>query len=125
MPLRRRPRRLSPPQLNLPKGGGAIRGIDEKFSANPVTGTGSLSIALPLSPGRSGFGPKLSLNYDSGAGNGIFGMGWSLSMSSITRRTDKGLPKYRDDEESDIFMLSGIRGSGPSSRQRKRPNRVR
>jgi hypothetical protein len=28
----------------LPKGGGAIRGIGEKFSANPVTGTGSVSV---------------------------------------------------------------------------------
>jgi RHS repeat-associated protein len=103
-----------PPQLTLPKGGGAIRGIDEKFSANPVTGTGSLSVALPLSPGRSGFGPKLSLNYDSGTGNGIFGIGWSLSMPSITRRTDKGLPRYRDDEESDIFVLSGMEDLVPA-----------
>src|SRR5262245_17874649 len=31
---------LSPPAIALPKGGGAIRGMDEKFAANPVTGTG-------------------------------------------------------------------------------------
>ena len=78
------------PKISLPKGGGAIRGIDEKFTANPVTGTGSLSVPLALSPGRSGFGPQLSLDYDSSAGNGIFGMGWSLSLPSIVRRTDKG-----------------------------------
>ena len=30
--------------LSLPKGGGAIRGIGEKFSVNPVTGTGSLTV---------------------------------------------------------------------------------
>jgi len=95
------------PQISLPKGGGAIRDIDEKFTANPVTGTGSLTVPLALSPGRSGFGPNLSLEYDSGSGNGIFGMGWSLSMPSIVRRTDKGLPQYRDSEESDIFVLSG------------------
>jgi RHS repeat-associated protein len=95
------------PQISLPKGGGAIRGIDEKFTANPVTGTGSLSVPLAVSPGRSGFGPQLSLSYDSGSGNGIFGVGWSLSLPSITRRTDKGLPRYCDDEESDIFVLSG------------------
>ena len=34
-------------------------------------------------------------------------MGFSLSLPSITRRTDKGLPRYRDAEESDIFVLSG------------------
>src|SRR3954470_21253936 len=75
------------PQIALPKGGGAIRGIDEKFSANPATGTGSLTIPLALSPGRSGFGPQLALHYDSGTGNGPFGMGWSLSMPTIARRT--------------------------------------
>jgi RHS repeat-associated protein len=105
---------FAPPQLSLPKGGGAIRGIEEKFQANPVTGTGSLSITLPLSPGRFGFGPKLSLNYDSGTGNGIFGMGWSLSAPSIMRRTDKGLPKYRDSEESDVFVLSGAEDLVPA-----------
>ena len=102
-----KPTPFTPPQISLPKGGGAIRGIDEKFAANPVTGTGSLSVALALSPGRSGFGPKLSLDYDSGSGNGVFGFGWKLSLPSITRRTDKGLPQYRDSVESDIFVLSG------------------
>jgi hypothetical protein len=95
------------PQISLPKGGGAIHGIGEKFSANPVTGTGSLSVPIATSPGRSGFGPQLSLSYDSGSGNGPFGLGWSLSLPEITRRTDKGLPRYCDDEESDIFILSG------------------
>src|SRR5690348_2217163 len=99
---------LSPPTVTLPKGGGAIRGIGEKFAANPVTGTGSMSVPIPTSPGRSGFGPQLSLSYDSGSGNGPFGFGWSLSLPSITRKTDKGLPKYRDLEESDTFILSGV-----------------
>jgi RHS repeat-associated protein len=108
---------FTPPQISLPKGGGAIRGIDEKFAANPVTGTGSLSVSLALSPGRSGFGPKLSLEYDSGIGNGVFGIGWKLSMPSITRRTDKGLPQYRDGVESDIFILSGAEDLVPVLRQ--------
>ena len=30
------------PSISLPKGGGAIRGMGEKFAANPVTGTGSM-----------------------------------------------------------------------------------
>jgi RHS repeat-associated protein len=98
---------VSAPQISLPKGGGAIRGIGEKFSANPVTGTGSLTIPIFTSPGRSGFGPQLSLAYDSGAGNGPFGLGWHLSIPSITRRTDKGLPRYDDAGEPDVFLLSG------------------
>ena len=95
------------PSISLPKGGGAIKGIGEKFAANPVTGTGSLSVPIFTSPGRSNFGPQLSLSYDSGAGNGPFGLGWNLSSPSITRKTDKGLPKYEDADESDVFILSG------------------
>jgi RHS repeat-associated protein len=98
---------VAAPQLALPKGGGAIHGIGEKFAANPVTGTGSLTVPIAVSPGRAGFGPQLTLSYDSGAGNGPFGMGWSLSLPSITRKTDKGLPQYDDDAESDVFVLSG------------------
>lgn len=98
---------ISPPAISLPKGGGAIRGIGEKFAANPVTGTGSMTVPIATSPGRSGFGPQLSLSYDSGAGNGPFGFGWGLSLPSITRKTDKGLPQYQAAEESDVFILSG------------------
>jgi RHS repeat-associated protein len=65
-----------------------------------------MTVPIFTSPGRSGFGPQLSLSYDSGAGNGLFGFGWNLSVPSITRRTDKGLPIYFDAEESDIFILS-------------------
>ena len=96
-----------PPSLALPKGGGAVRGIGEKFAANPVTGTGSLTIPIATSPGRSGFGPRLAISYDSGSGNGPFGLGWDLSLPAITRKTDKGLPRYCDAEESDVFLLSG------------------
>ncbi|GHO97436.1 hypothetical protein KSF_074840 [Reticulibacter mediterranei] len=95
------------PTVSLPKGGGAIRGIGEKFAANPVTGTGSMSVPIATSPGRSGFGPQLSLSYDSGAGNGPFGFGWNLTLPAITRKTDKGLPQYRDAKESDVYILSG------------------
>jgi hypothetical protein len=99
--------KLAAPSISLPKGGGAIRGLGEKFAANPVTGTGSMSVPIATSPGRSGFGPQLSLSYDSGSGNGPFGFGWSLSLPAITRKTDKGLPQYQDAQESDVYVLSG------------------
>src|SRR5271169_5189285 len=97
--------RLSAPQISLPKGGGAIRGMGEKFAANPVTGTGSTTIPIYASPGRSGFGPQISLSYDSGHGNSPFGFGWSLALPESTRKTDNGLPQYKDGEASDIFIL--------------------
>lgn len=103
--------------ITLPKGGGAIRGIGEKFAANPVTGTGSMSVPIATSPGRSGFGPQLSLTYDSGAGNGPFGFGWSLSLPSIARKTDKGMPQYLDADDSDVFILSGAEDLVPVYRQ--------
>ena len=95
------------PSISLPKGGGAIHGIGEKFAANPVTGTGSMSVPIATSPGRAGFGPQLTLSYDSGAGNGLFGLGWNLGLPSIIRKTDKGLPQYRDEQESDVFIIAG------------------
>jgi len=95
------------PAITLPKGGGAIRGIGEKFAANPVTGTASMTVPIATSPGRGGFGPQLALSYDSGSGNGPFGFGWGLGLPAITRKTDKGLPQYHDGTESDVFLLSG------------------
>src|SRR5271155_4171942 len=76
------------PSVVAPKGGGAIKGLDETFTVNAATGTGSAAVKLPLSAGRSGFTPALSLQYDSASGNGPFGFGWSLPVPAITRKTD-------------------------------------
>ncbi len=96
-----------PGGIELPKGGGAIRGIGEKAEVNPVNGSGTVSIPLPLTPGRSGFTPQLALSYSSGAGNSEFGLGWNVGLPEITRKTDKELPRYWDADESDTFILSG------------------
>jgi RHS repeat-associated protein len=97
------------PSLSLPKGGGAVRGIGETFAASPATGTGTLTVPIAASAGRGAVAPRLSLSYDSGSGNGPFGMGWTLGAAAITRSTDKGLPRYRDEDEneSDEFVLTG------------------
>lgn len=99
---------ISIPSINLPKGGGAISGIEEKFQVNSVTGTSSFSIPIPFSPSRGGFTPGLGLSYNSGSGNSSFGIGWNLGIPSITRKTEKKLPEYKDNEDSDIFILSGV-----------------
>ncbi len=93
------------PSISLPKGGGAIKGIDQKFSVNAVNGTSSFSIPLPISKAR-GAVPQLNISYNSGGGNGIFGLGWSLSLPSIKRKTDKKLPEYNDYIDSDVYLLS-------------------
>ncbi len=99
---------LQIPQINLPKGGGAIKQIDEKFQVNPVNGTASFSIPLPFSKPRNDFVPSLSLGYDSGSGNGSFGLGWNIGIPCIQRKTDKQLPLYNDAIESDTFLFSGL-----------------
>ncbi|KAI4159141.1 MAG: hypothetical protein LQ342_006845 [Letrouitia transgressa] len=102
------------PSVNKPKGGGAVKAIDEKFNVNAATGTASTSITIPTSAARAGFGPQLSLNYDSGAGNGAFGLGWHIGLPEIARKTDRGLPRYEDDQESDTFILSGTEDLVPT-----------
>ncbi|MEZ5477859.1 MAG: SpvB/TcaC N-terminal domain-containing protein [Thiolinea sp.] len=91
--------------ISLPKGGGAIQGIGETFQPNLFSGTGNFSVPIFTSPGRNGFDPELSLQYSSGNGNGVFGVGWQLPIPRITRKTEKGLPTYRDSE--DVFVMSG------------------
>ncbi|WP_344928302.1 SpvB/TcaC N-terminal domain-containing protein, partial [Streptosporangium carneum] len=98
------------PVISMPKGGGAIRDIGENFAANPATGTGTLSLPVPLSPARRGFTPSTTLAYDSGSGGGVFGLGWRLDVPAITRRTDRGVPRYRDGGEpgaEDVFQVLG------------------
>lgn len=97
------------PQISLPKGGGALKSIDEKFSVNAVNGTASFSIPLPITPGRNSFLPALSLSYNSGVGNSLFGLGWNVDFPGIQRKTDKQLPRYfNGDIDEDTFMFSGV-----------------
>ncbi|MEU7144799.1 SpvB/TcaC N-terminal domain-containing protein [Nocardia sp. NPDC046473] len=101
------------PSLSLPTAGGAVRGMGEKFATNPVTGTAAVTLPIPLTPGRAEMTPQLNLGYDSGVGNGPFGLGWSMDVPSISRKTDKGLPRYSD--EVDVFQLAGAEDLVPAA----------
>jgi RHS repeat-associated protein len=91
--------------ISLPNGGGALHGIGETFSPDLHTGTGNFTVPIALPPGRGGFQPQLNLVYSTGNGNGPFGLGWSLSIPGVSRKTSRGIPRYTD--ESDTFLLSG------------------
>src|SRR5256885_8654876 len=91
--------------ISLPKGGGALHGMGEKFSPDLHTGTGNFTVPIAVPPGRNGFQPELRLVYSTGNGNGPFGFGWSLSVPGVARKTFKGIPQYHDD--TDTFVLSG------------------
>ncbi len=107
--------------ISLPKGGGALTGIGEKFSPDLFTGTGNFTVPIALPPGRNGFQPQLNLVYSTGSGNGPFGLGWSLSIPGVSRKTSHGVPRYDDD--SDIFILSGAEDLVPIDGHH--PGRVR
>ena len=105
-----RPSRLDSleiPSIELPKGGGAVSGIDQSFEVNASNGTANMTIAVPVSPGRGGFNPAFQLSYSSGGGNGHFGMGWELSLPAIQRRTDRRVPRYLTGADEDVFMFAG------------------
>jgi len=95
--------------ISLPKGGGALQGIGETFSPDLHTGTGNFSIPIPLPAGRNGFGPQLTLGYSTGSGNGPFGLGWTLGVPMVSRKTSRGVPRYHDADPhaQDTFVLSG------------------
>lgn len=80
-----------------------MRDLGEKLGANPVNGTGSLTIPLATSVGRSGFGPKLALSNDSGSENRPF-----------SRKTDKGLPRDCDTPERRFVSDHTVDAQGPT-----------
>lgn len=104
------------PSISLPKGGGAIKGIDEKFTVNAANGTAAFAVPLPFSKAR-GYNPTHTLSYNSGSGNGIFGLGWNLNINSIKRKTENGLPQYIDAIDSDTFLLSDAEDLVPEFRK--------
>jgi RHS repeat-associated protein len=110
--------------IALPKGGGALHGIGEKFSPDLHTGTSNFTIPVALPPGRNGFQPQLNLVYSTGNGNGPFGLGWNLSIPGVSRKTSKGVPRY--DDARDVFILSGaedlvpVRKEGVTTQYRPR-----
>src|SRR5215207_5733332 len=106
--------------ISLPKGGGALHGLGEKFTPDLHTGTGNFSLPIAIPPGRNGFQPQLNLAYSTGNGNGPFGLGWNLTVPGVTRKTSHGIPHYNehvaaDDPHKDVFLLSGSEDLVPVS----------
>jgi len=109
------------PSISLPKGGGAIHGLGEKFGAKPGSpATGSMTVQIATSPRTVRFGPQLSLSYDSGSGTGPSASAGALLLLPLHARPTRGFPQYRDAEESDVFILSGAKTGPGSGRTRRR-----
>jgi hypothetical protein len=76
------------PSISLPTGGGAIRDIGEKFTANSATGTGGLTIPVATSSGRAGFGP----NADHRLRLGCRERAVRARLGAVTRRRSPARP---------------------------------
>src|SRR3954462_7497008 len=85
---------VKPSAISLPSGAGSIEGLGESFEPQLNTGSSSYGISINVPPGRAGLAPKIHLGYNSGLGNSILGLGWSLDFPAIKRQTDKGFPTY-------------------------------
>ena len=79
-----------PPQGSIPPVTilGTHQPVTSLKGSMSVGGDGAMTYSMPIDipKGTAGMEPKISLSYSSSAGNGIAGVGWSLSgFQSITR----------------------------------------
>ena len=83
-------------------------------SGTSPSGAKTYEIPIDVYPGMNGMTPTLSLSYNSHGGNGVIGVGWSLSgVSSISRGTknilNDGYVSGIGMNTADVFMLEGCR----------------
>ncbi|MFT3768646.1 MAG: FG-GAP-like repeat-containing protein [Minicystis sp.] len=117
---------LAPPDVSCPvhdakalpappprAGTAAVGAVPGAFS---VTSTGEATYTIPIvvPPGRAGMEPRLALSYSSAAGEGVLGMGFTVSgLSAITRCpqtiVDDGRVRGVRDAPDDALCLDGKR----------------
>jgi RHS repeat-associated protein len=89
---------------SLPGAGGAVASLGETFTPDLSTGGGSFTVGFDLPNGPNDIGPRLQLRYDTGQGNGPFGLGFTLPLPRLVRSTAKRFPSYDD---GDALVLEG------------------
>ena len=62
------------------------------FQTDTFTGRFQYRFPIRVAPARNGSEPDISLVYDSGSGNGFCGVGWTLDLGTIQRKTRYGAP---------------------------------
>src|SRR5262249_39174144 len=108
---------------SVPQGGAAMHGLGEKLYPDLHTGTGNFAVPIAVPPGRRSHEPKLDLVYSTGTGNGYFGLGWTLTVPGVARKTSHGVPRY--EREQDTFILSGAEDLVPVDPPGPNPVRYR
>ena len=83
--------------------------LSESFQTDLATGSATVNVPIVVPPGRKNMQPNLALSYSSNNANGVCGVGWALTSSSIQRSTKRGAPKY-DNTDTFVFSSSGSSG---------------
>ncbi|WP_158578683.1 SpvB/TcaC N-terminal domain-containing protein [Spongiactinospora rosea] len=84
-------------------------------------GEARLSYPIELPAGRAGMEPPLTVDYSSGAANGWMGVGWNLSVPSISIDTRWGVPRYDAKNETETYRLGGEQLTPVAHREAARP----
>ncbi|KAI0435139.1 65kDa B protein-domain-containing protein [Xylaria sp. FL1042] len=95
---------VSPQRVNNKQ---AIKDSSSPFRVDAATGAVTLTVPTVNPAGRDSgrdLTPNPELIYNSLAGNGPFGIGWTLALPGISRKTSQHVPTYTD---QDVFVLAG------------------
>lgn len=68
-------------------------------------GDAKLSYPIDLPKGRQDMAPSLQLGYSSSAGDGWLGVGWDLSVPSVSIDTRWGVPRYDPAHETETYVV--------------------
>ena len=82
-------------------------------------GDARISYPIELPEGRQGMAPELGLGYSSAGGNGWLGVGWDLSVPSVSIDTRWGVPRYDAVNETETYVvgdgqLTPVANRGPA-----------
>ncbi|HST46484.1 SpvB/TcaC N-terminal domain-containing protein [Jatrophihabitans sp.] len=97
---------FNPTSIKDLKGGDPSAGVD--LIAPPQgnsSGDAKLSYPIDLPKGRQDMAPSLQLSYSSAAGNGWLGVGWDLSVPSVSIDTRWGVPRYDAGNETETYLV--------------------
>jgi RHS repeat-associated protein len=75
----------------------AARSLQGLATVNPNNGSALANYPFQLPAARGDAQPTLGLTYNSSAGVGFAGVGWTLNLPSIVRKGAAGIPRFNDD----------------------------
>lgn len=83
-----------------------LHSVGEQINMSSQSGTLSFDYPLRFPTGRNNFQPAFNISYSQSSVNSIFGRGWTGTTMKISRKLQKKLPIYNDEE--DVFTIGMI-----------------